>query len=96
MVLHIFSQGLNQQPLFNKCLALASTTDAVILIEDGVHWASSSPLADALLSSFETFYYLLEDAEARGINRFHPKVFPVNYEGFVELTVKYKTSMSWF
>ena len=95
MVLHIFAKGLNQESLLKKCLLLKGAEDAVIFIEDGVHWASDSPLASQYLNT-DKLYYLVEDGEARGLKHLCPNVTAVDYAGFTDLTVEHERSVSWF
>lgn len=96
MVLHVFAKGINHSSKLEKCLAVASSEDAVIFIEDGVFWSSPSPMSTKFLHGECNFYYLCEDAEIRGIEQFLPYAKPVTYEGFVDLTVVHKNSVSWF
>jgi len=96
MTLHTFAKGLNHSALFRKCLAVAGDSDAILLIEDGVHWAFPSPLANEFIVNPHEFYCLSEDARARGINKFRDGVSLVDYEGFVELTVRFDKTIAWF
>ena len=96
MVLHVFAKGINHSSKLEKCLAITSSEDAVIFIEDGVFWSFPGPVSRKLLRGECNFYYLCEDAEMRGIKKFLPSLEPVNYEGLVDLTVVHKNSVSWF
>jgi len=96
MVLHTFAKGLNQRPLMEKCLSLVRAKDVILLIEDGVVWASPGPLASMVTSSNIQVFCLSEDAQARGIDSFQPGIMVVDYEGLVDLVVKSNTSIAWF
>ena len=97
-ILHIIQQSPQQTSSLKNCLQRIGDQDAVILIEDAVyallyqqdaHWQS--------LSSDIMIFALQEDILARGLDgltlRPHQSV---NYNGFVDLSVKYDKSQTWF
>ena len=96
MVLHIFAKGLNQRTTLLKCQTLVAKGDAIIFVEDGVYWASTSELSTSCLDPSVKFYYLAEDADTRGIKRIHNLTEAVDYAGFVSLTANHQNSVSWF
>lgn len=93
MVLHT----VNKIAVLERCLALTSEQDSVLLIEDGVYavlkhnsglWESS----DKKLS----LYALESDLAARGISDKMPSFFQaVSWEKFVELTLEHHKVVSW-
>ncbi|MCZ4060004.1 sulfurtransferase complex subunit TusB [Pantoea sp. LMR881] len=78
-------------------LLLIQAEDDVLLLQDGVLAALEGSYALArLLSSAATVSVLEEDLTARGLaGQISTKVRPVNYTGFVALTVKHQQQMAW-
>lgn len=100
-ILHIINKSPFNSLSMESGLNICSGNDAVILINDGVLGAiTSSPLAAAInkLSAAGTEFYALEsDLIARGItDKLLAGVKPINYRGFVQLTVKCKLVQSWY
>lgn len=91
---------VNKSPLsascLKECLRLAATSDAILLLEDGVYAADThfSHLFDATNAAV---YVLEGDAKARGINdRINTEITSVNDAEFVDLLIKYTNSHSWY
>ena len=91
--LHILSKGPGSADLFNKCLMTLTENDHLLLIEDGVYWATAG-VAEALDSIPCSVSLLKADLEARGISTTIGKV--VDDNEFVNLTANYRRSISWF
>ena len=91
--LHILSKGPGSADLFHKCLMTLTENDHLLLIEDGVYWATKG-VAEALNSIPCSASVLKADLEARGISTTIGKV--VDDIEFVNLTANYKRSISWF
>ncbi|OZG73622.1 hypothetical protein BTA51_07310 [Hahella sp. CCB-MM4] len=98
--LHIFNQGTLQSALLQRCIETMSHKDALIFIEDGVVWATDSPLTSQLLGKAPQnagIYVLSEDLGARGLSELKAEsVAVVDYNGFVELTEQSQNTLSWF
>ena len=91
--LHILSKGPGNADLFNKCLMTLTENDHLLLIEDGVYWATKG-VAEALDSIPCSVSLLKADLEARGVSNTLGTV--VDDNEFVNLTANYKRSISWF
>jgi len=85
--------GLYEQLLF------ASQGDAIVLLQDAV-LALQSPIALASFlgkchASGIAVYALAEDCQLRGIENAYPEVVDLNYQGLVELVIKYEKQVAW-
>ncbi len=97
-MLHI----INKSPLSNSslesCLRVAKGGE-ILLIEDAVYAATTGNAFEGkILEAMKQFkvYVLQPDLEARGLaDRAIAGVSPVDYGGFVELTVNNKNCQSW-
>lgn len=94
---------VNKSPLVNNalqsCLRLATQSDGILLIEDGVYGGltltSFTPELEQALAEF-SLYILRPDLAARGIiEQAHPKIQQIDYAGFVDLTVLYDKIQAW-
>lgn len=93
MILHILSGSPFASNQFTQVLALLGNNDAVILTQDSVY--ALRDLADEfyMLHKQKRLYVLREDAEARAIQS---DFFTyLDYSGFVDLCLKYKSTLSW-
>jgi tRNA 2-thiouridine synthesizing protein B len=91
---------LMQSPAYSDLdtlLLLLKAEDDLLLLQDGVVAALNGNSALAkLLSTAATLWVLEEDLLARGLNgQISTKVRPVDYTGFVALTVKHQQQMAW-
>ena len=88
--LHILNRGPNQAQLLQHLLDALSPGDAVVLIEDGVYWASKS-----LIERFgdQRPYVMGIDALARGVKL--DQVNLIDDADFVDLCVTHRRSVSW-
>ena len=97
-MLHIVNKSPLTSVTLESCLNTATGGD-VLLIEDAVYAATRGSAAEARLRSAMgrcKVHVLMPDLEARGLgDRLIEGVNPVDYSGFVELTVSNKTSQSW-
>lgn len=91
--LHILSKGPGNDALFKQCFMTLSADDHLLLIEDGVYWATKG-MAGALDSIPCSVSVLKADLDARGVA--HSIGESVGDTAFVDLTVLYKRSISWF
>ena len=88
--LHILNRGPNQPELLNHLLNALSEGDEILLIEDGVYWASEH-FAERFQSARPKV--LGADAEARGLKALCGET--INDTDFVDLCVKHRRSVSW-
>ena len=91
--LHILSKGPGSADLFHKCLMTLTENDHLLLIEDGVYWATAG-VSEALNSIHCSVGVLKADLDARGVSNVLGYV--VDDIEFVNLTANYKRSISWF
>lgn len=98
-MLHIVNKSPFQTSTLETCLRIAQPGNALLLIEDGVYAATVGSAAEAALRqacSALKVYVLQPDLEARGMTaKLLDGVTPVDYGGFVDLTVQYHSSHSW-
>lgn len=78
-------------------IMLLSAEDDLLLLQDGVLAAvEGSEMLHALLQSPAVLYVLQEDAAARGIvGQISDSVRKIDYNGFVELTVRHQQQLAW-
>ncbi len=96
MILHTINK--NNETL-ERCLSLLSEEDAVLLIEDGVYAALDSKKNKTLWNSVAPDikkYAMVNDLAARGISdRMLPFFEPIDWPGFVSLSLEYEKVISW-
>jgi tRNA 2-thiouridine synthesizing protein B len=100
-ILHTVNKSPFQDLSMNSCLAICSTQDRVIFIEDGVLGAiHDTPLTttiEKLSVSGTKFYALSQDTNARGVTeKLLTCVTLASYEDFVRLSVEAKQIQSWY
>ena len=88
--LHILNRGPNQPELLQHLLDALSEGDDILLIEDGVYWASEH-FSEGFQSAQPKI--LGADAEARGLTDVCAET--IDDADFVELCVKHRRSVSW-
>ena len=97
-MLHIVNRSPFADNTLESCLNTATGGD-ILLIEDAVYAATSgNAAADKLRAAMGRFkvYVLMPDIEARGMaGSLIEGVSPVDYGGFVDLTINNKTCQSW-
>ena len=86
--------------LLERCLARIGNGDRLLLAENGVYQAreSHAPVNDLLnLAQRQALYVLSPDLQARGLTDIDliPKVQPVDYSGFVDLTIAASHTVTW-
>lgn len=98
-MLHIVNKSPFQTSTLETCLRMAQAGNALLLIEDGVYAATVGSSAQASVRracATLKVYALRPDLDARGMtDKLMDGVTLVDYDGFVDLTVAYKTSHSW-
>ncbi|TXS93040.1 sulfurtransferase complex subunit TusB [Parahaliea maris] len=97
MILHTLNAA-PEQGVFQQCLGQLGTTDALLLMGNGVYAAlDGSPAATRLLATGATLYVLQDDARAAGVlPRLCPGVKAVDYATFVELTEQFPRQLAWY
>lgn len=97
-MLHIINKSPTSSVALESCLNTATGGD-ILLIEDAVYAATRGSATEAkVLDAMGKFkvHVLLPDLEARGFgDRLIEGVSPVDYAGFVDLTVNNKNCQSW-
>ena len=97
-MLHIVNRSPLSDSTLESCLNTATGGD-VLLIEDAVYAATSgNAAADKLRAAMGRFriHVLMPDLEARGMAASLVEgILPLDYGGFVDLSVENKTCQSW-
>ena len=87
---------LSHTDALTECLQSASPGDVLLLLGDGCYLALPSHAQHAQLRDAGIKLHVLqEDAQARGVDP-ASGIVPVDYPGFIELTVTCKTQHAWF
>ncbi len=97
-VLHLVSRSPYTDLDLVQCLARLGKGDALLLLSGAVYGAChGSPVAASIRASPAACYAFIQDLEARGIamERVLPEITPVDFEGFVDLTVAYSRILAW-
>lgn len=82
---------LNHPNSYQDCLTAMSNDDELILIEDAVQLAPSITVETPY-----PIYALSDDLIARGIaDKVPAQIQTINYDEFVDLTLKHETTLSW-
>jgi sulfur relay protein TusB/DsrH len=90
--LYIVNTPPNSPNQLQACLELLQADDHLLLIENGVYWASEG--LSRSLQELPCPATVLEcDCQARGVVSSLPTC---SDDGFVDLTVQYPRSVSWF
>ncbi|OPX54711.1 hypothetical protein BTE48_12860 [Oceanospirillum multiglobuliferum] len=97
-MLHTVNKSGFSSKLLEECLRTVQADDAILLIEDGVYNALKTARTFTDQQAQCTWYVLMEDAKARGLQaeHCHPEIQWVDYSGFVELTEQHASICSWF
>jgi tRNA 2-thiouridine synthesizing protein B len=98
-MLHIVNKSPFQTSTLDTCLRMAQPGSGLLLIEDGIYAATTGSAMESRLRDACTtlkVYALQPDMDARGVTtKLIDGITLVDYSGFVDLTVEYKTSHSW-
>lgn len=78
----------------SDAIAYSKEGDAFLLVEDAVYAALPEHKTNELLNDLASVYVLLEDQKARGTTN-NSTTQQVNFSGFVELTERFPTSITW-
>ena len=97
-MLHIINKSPQSNSTLESCLRVVASGD-ILLTEDAVYAATKGNAFESKLRAAMSrckVYVLKPDLEARGIaDRLIDGVSPVDYGGFVDLTVSNNTCQSW-
>ncbi|MBB5320605.1 sulfurtransferase complex subunit TusB [Marinobacter oulmenensis] len=88
-VLHILNK-VPDQPRFRACLQSVSSSDTLVLIEDGV-----IALSDEGQTLPEHCLALADDVRARGLSEKTPDARLIDHAALVELTVQHSRIICW-
>lgn len=91
--LHTLNTSPADQHTFNHCIEAMSTSDELLLIEDGVYFAM--PIHRAKIPANINLYALHIDLEARGVKADNT-VKVINDAEFVNLSLRCQRVVSWF
>ena len=98
-MLHIVNKSPFHTSTLDTCLRMAQPGHAVLLIEDGIYAATAGSAMEARLRdacSTLKIYALQPDMDARGVTgQLMDGITLVDYGGFVDLALEYKTTHSW-
>lgn len=98
-MLHIINKSPLQTRTLETCLRTALPGHALLLIEDAVLGATTGSTTEAQVRqacATLKVYALQPDLDARGMSsRLIEGITPVDYGGFVDLTLAHSTSHSW-
>lgn len=81
---------LNNPDLYQQCTEAMSEHDELILIENAVQLTHSLPKTIKC-----KVYALKDDLMARGLNLNTSQISTVDYDGFIELSLKNDSTLSW-
>ena len=99
--LHTVNKSPYANSTLTSCLKICTSEDGILLLEDGVFGAvqASQDMAtiDRLIQRGVRVFVLINDVKARGLEeKISPKIIPVDYDTFVQLTVEYRRVQSWY
>lgn len=95
--LHVVSHSPFTDGRLNSCLRLLAAADGLLLCGDAVHGLQPGSAAWTRLQPAAAngrLYALQEDLSARAIT-LDPQVKPVDYPGFVQLSLDYDKVNTW-
>lgn len=99
-MLHLVNKSPFERSNLQACLKRAAPGSAILLIEDAVYGALSGTAVSDLLAGAANaidIFVLQPDLTVRGLDASQviQGVKPIDYDGFVELTVERGTVQSW-
>ncbi len=99
--LHTINKSPFSHTTLTSCLQVCGNKDGILLLEDGVFGAlSSAPCAEeltAIINSGVKIYALAGDVNARGLQqKLREDVKPIDYNGFVQLSIEHNCVQSWY
>jgi len=99
-MLHTVNTSPFEKNTLQRCLQFVEAESAVLLIENAVYAATShTPYTAMIVSALQHhhIYVLLPDLLSRGIdeNTIIEGINPIDYDGFVSLTIKHTPFKAW-
>ncbi len=96
-VLHVLGQPPSSREAWRHCRQRMVARDALLLVADAVYAIDQGALLEPFQVKGVSLYALLPDMLARGVRPDEPsrRVGWVDFEGFVDLTVKYQRVLMW-
>ncbi len=99
-MLHLVNKSPFERNALDSCLRLATSGDAVLLLEDGVYAAlAKGALAETVAGQMQeiSFHVLGPDVAARGLKDkpMIEGISVVDYDGFVDLVAEHAATQSW-
>ena len=83
---------INHREAFQRCQALVNKEDGIVLFEDAVLLLAEN--SKHFFNSDFQLYVLKADLDARAIKAI-PEVVAIDYDEWVELTLKFDKTISW-
>lgn len=95
--IHIINRSPTMRSSLQSCLRVIQKDDAIILIEDAVIAAKKNSQTEKLIKNVLDVFVLEPDIKARGIqiDQLIQGIELVDYNRFVNLTVKYNGIQTW-
>lgn len=90
--LHLIKSPLSPIQLNERCTLMAND-DAILLLQDACYSLKTKAIAEFLHQLPNPCYVIAEDLTARNVTT--TQCQPINYDEFVELTLKYQNTISW-
>ncbi|MFL0798466.1 MAG: sulfurtransferase complex subunit TusB [Cellvibrionaceae bacterium] len=99
MILHLVNKSPFNDHCLGDCLNAIADCDALLLLEDGVYGALTSfndKEKMQTIANAGNLYALEADVNSRGLSSLISSLNVINDKEFVQLTVQYPLSQSWF
>lgn len=93
--LYLISRSCFQSKTPETAISRAGPNDAFMFIGDGVYSVLPSSSIFSSIKARETFA-LVDDAAARGLIQKIPQSHLIDFEQFVDLTLRYDRVISWY
>lgn len=90
--LHLIKSPITPAQLDERCAMLANG-DGILFLQDACYSLKSKAIDDRLSSVENTCYVIAQDLTARNIDTRQCQL--IDYNEFVELTLKYQNTISW-
>ncbi|MEP2652587.1 MAG: sulfurtransferase complex subunit TusB [Paraglaciecola sp.] len=94
MILHKLTSSPYKDLTIQHCLQRLGDNDGVLLTQDAVYAVMHQDISHLLSQLSGKVFMLKEDAEARGV-LVNEYIQTIDYESFVELTLKFNQVVSW-